>query len=68
MAVRSILLKAFQTPGAKLRADLRTGVLPTLNSFTIREYSPPLLGLEKSQYAKENPADFEAAKLFSRPK
>ena len=68
MKALGILLKAVQIPGAKLRADLRVGVLPTLHSFTISAYFLPFLRSEKSQCTKENPADFEAVELFSRPK
>lgn len=68
MEALSILLKAVQIPGAKLRADLRLSILPTSHSFTISAYFLPFLRSEKSQYTKENPADLEAVKLFSRPK
>jgi len=63
----SILLKAVRIPGAKLRADLRVGILPTLCSFTISAYLLLFLRSEKPQCTKEDSADFEAVKLFSRP-
>lgn len=56
----TVLLTAFQAPGAKSRVDLRVRALPVLNSLSVLLPVPDIREISILKNTKENPADFEA--------